>query len=149
MFNLSSVAEYSAGGVLPAGDYTANILDAELTKSKSGSPMIKVTFDLSGIKIYDYLILDPSNQRGFNIGLSKAKSILLAVGSSQMNFMNELDLADAMVGDLILSLDIKHEDYMGDKKEKNIIKKFSALPKATRPQRPTRGVKFDTNEIPF
>jgi len=139
MFNLSSVAEYSAGGVLPAGDYTANILDAELTKSKSGSP----------IKIYDYLILDPSNQRGFNIGLSKAKSILLAVGSSQMNFMNELDLADAMVGDLILSLDIKHEDYMGDKKEKNIIKKFSALPKATRPQRPTRGVKFDTNEIPF
>ena len=114
--------------------------------------MVKVTLEISGNHIYEYLTLDINNQKGFNIALSKAKSILTAVGSGQMHFRNEMEMADAMVGELMVTLDIKQEEYMGSMKEKNIIKKYASLPKVSRPARPQRtakDVRFDTTEIPF
>jgi len=150
MYNLTNVSEFTGASVLPQGDYHAVILDAEATKSKAGSPMIKITLDVNGTKLYEYLTLDSQNQKSYNISMSKAKSILMATGCTNFSFRNDNDLADAMVGDLMISVDIKIEEYQGEKKEKNVIKKFSPMQN----QRPVRqnvrqNVRHDSQEIPF
>jgi len=152
MFDLNQVPEFKGNNLLHPGEYKATIENAEVTKSKAGSPMVKVTFDIDGTKIYDYLVLDPKNPKSYHLGLSKAKSILMALGSKVLNFRNELDLADALVGEVMLEIDIKDNEYNGEVREKNFIKKFSAPPIAQRPPRPARtakDVRFDVDSIPF
>ncbi|MFI5390401.1 MAG: DUF669 domain-containing protein [Bacteriovoracales bacterium] len=139
MFDLSNVPEFTGKGILPAGEYLAIIANAEVTKSKAGSPMIKVTFEVNGQSLWDYLVLDPKNPKSYAMGMSKAKSILAAIGSTQTNFRNELDMADAMEGELTVTIDVKEEEYQGERKPKNFIKKYSTAPviHKVRPSRST------------
>jgi len=153
MIDLTQTQEFRGKNLLPAGEYRAVIENAEPTKSKAGSPMVKVTFDIDGTKIYDYLVLDPKSPRSYHLGLSKAKSILIAIGQKVLSYRNEMDLADALVGEIMLEVDIKNDEYMGEVREKNFIKKFSAVPAMTRPTRSApraaKDVRFDTDSIPF
>jgi len=147
MFDLTSVPEFSGKGILTPGDYHATIANAEVTKSKAGSPMIKVTFDVNGQNLWDYLVLDPRNPKSYSVGMSKAKSILIAIGSTQNNFRNELDMADAMEGELTVTVDVKEEEYQGERKPKNFIKKYTPVP--TIQTRSSRKIgKYDSS-IPF
>jgi hypothetical protein len=148
MYDLSKQPEFTGAGVLPPGEYLSFIEDAEVTRSKAGAPMIKITFEVNGQKIWDYLTLDKQNERSYNIAMSKAKSILTATGCTTFNFRNETDMAHAMNGELMLTLGTKEEEYNGAKKEKNIIKKYSPIPVIHRHQARSKA-RHDSDSIPF
>jgi len=145
MRDLSNQKEFSSGGILEDGDYVAHIEESELTTSQNGHAMIKVVFNINGAKIYDYLVLE-GEDLAVEIGLSKARSILSAIGCKNFKFPNDRAMSMAMVGSLMVSITSKEDTYQGHSRMKNQIKKYFPLPMGTAKKIPQQ---YDNSSIPF
>jgi hypothetical protein len=150
MFDLSNAKEFEGGGgVLSPGQYTATIESAEVTRSKANNKMIKIVFAIeNGPKLFDYVNLE-GDKTAMAIGLSRAKSILLATGYQNLNFRNEMEMARAMRGSLVLTLGVKDytDQKTGEQKKKNEIKKYSAMVGGYKVSKSNSN--YDDSPIPF
>jgi hypothetical protein len=97
---------------IPEGTYSVKITEAELSKSQSGNPMVKVVFEVTegknkGAKLFENVSLQPQ-------ALFKLKSILLAVGYDIPDGAFDLDVNDLL--DLECQVEVAHEKYEGKNK---------------------------------
>lgn len=94
---------------IPEGEYTVVVNSAEMTESRSGSPMIKFEFEVTegknkGAKLYENCSLQPN-------ALFKLKSLLMGLGFSIPKKAFDLDLNE-LIG-LSCDVEVGHEKYEG------------------------------------
>jgi hypothetical protein len=147
MRDLTNVEAYVASSPLPEGIYVADIISSELTASKKGDSMVKVIFTANGRQLFEYFIIDSQDEKSLNMGLSKMKSLLLALGVKNFKFVNDHQMVAMIRGSITVEIGQKIDEYNGKTHTKNFIRKFISMPVKEQRQRPSIDDQYAS--IPF
>jgi len=128
-FNFNETPEATEFKPLDVGTYPCVITGSEWGNSKvnQDNRYLKLTLEVQGYKLFEYLNLVNTNEKAREIANSKTKSILMALGYTSFAFPTDSALAEAMMGNLSVKVGQKKESYNGDLVTKNIIKSYMAL----------------------
>ena len=130
--NLTSVTETSFEPI-PIGTYTANLVDAEVKETKSGTGgYISVKFkiidgDHEGRTFFDMFNIKNNNPTAVSIGLSQLKGLMKAAGSETYQINSVAELCGYVVD---VNLTIQKSEEYGDR---NKVKKYLKASKEMKP----------------
>ena len=98
--------------IVAEGEHEATIREVEVTRSKSNIPMLKLTLDVNGTKLFDYLMLKGA-------GAFKLKQFIKSVGLD-LEHDDEFD-TDTVIGEMV-SIEVVHQS--NDYGENANVKKY-------------------------
>lgn len=135
MFDFTN-AQDEGFGTIPAGKYAMITDDAELKDTKSGNGQyIKVKCrilegDYSGRFVWLMFNIKNENQKAQNIGNAQMKSLLKALGFTELKFTQPTDLVGYK---FIGQVSVKSDEAYGDKNEVKKFEPYAAEKKTNAP----------------
>lgn len=129
--------------LVPSGDYTALVIDSELTRSKNDNMMLNLTWliiegDLAERMVFDRIMLSGSD-KAIAFGKNRLKTLADAIGHPNPNRVDDSSELHGLP--CLITVAIKKGD--GDYSDSNTVKNYRALTNLNH-QQPTVAVSPNT-----